>query len=78
MAAALAAGAAGVRLGTRSVASVEADFHADYKALLVEAGDDATVYTERFGEPSGPTLRTASCAARSTRPRPGRASTVGR
>lgn len=50
MAAALAAGAAGVRLGTRFVASVEADFHADYKALLVEAGDDATVYTERFHE----------------------------
>lgn len=50
MAAALAAGAAGVRLGTRFVASVEADFHADYKAFLVEAGEDATVYTERFHE----------------------------
>ncbi len=50
MAAALVAGAAGVRLGTRFVASVEADFHDAYKALLVESGDDATVYTERFRE----------------------------
>jgi NAD(P)H-dependent flavin oxidoreductase YrpB (nitropropane dioxygenase family) len=50
MAAALAAGAAGVRLGTRFVATVEADFHRDYKALLVEADGDATVYTERFRE----------------------------
>ncbi len=50
MAAALAAGAAGVRMGTRFVASVEADFHADYKALLIDADGDATVYTERFGE----------------------------
>jgi len=50
MAAALAAGAAGVRMGTRFVASDEADFHRDYKALLVEADGDATVYTERFRE----------------------------
>lgn len=48
MAAALAAGAAGVRLGTRFVATEEADFHADYQALLVEADGDATVYGERF------------------------------
>ena len=33
----LAAGAAGVRLGTRFVASEEADFHAEYKAALVAA-----------------------------------------
>jgi nitronate monooxygenase len=50
MAAALAAGAAAVRLGTSFVAAAESDFHADYKTLLVEAGDDATVYTERFRE----------------------------
>lgn len=50
MAAALAAGAAGVRMGTRFVASVEADFHSDYKSLLVDADGDATVYTERFRE----------------------------
>jgi nitronate monooxygenase len=50
MAAALAAGAAGVRLGTRFVASVESDFHREYKTMLVEADGDATVYTERFHE----------------------------
>ncbi len=50
MAAALAAGAAGVRMGTRFVASVESDFHRDYKALLVDADGDATVHTERFRE----------------------------
>ncbi len=48
MAAALAAGAAAVRLGTRFVAAAEADFHADYQALLVSADGDATVYGERF------------------------------
>jgi len=50
MAAALAAGAAGVRMGTRFVASAESDFHRDYKVLLVEAEGDATIYTERFRE----------------------------
>ena len=48
MAAALAAGAGGVRLGTRFVATEEADFHADYQALLLAAGGGDTVYTERF------------------------------
>jgi NAD(P)H-dependent flavin oxidoreductase YrpB (nitropropane dioxygenase family) len=37
-------------MGTRFVASLEADFHADYKALLVDAEGGATVYTERFRE----------------------------
>lgn len=67
MAAALAAGAAAVRLGTRFVAAAESDFHRDYKALLVEAAGDATVYTERFRElwPDAPhrVLRRSQAAA---------------
>jgi nitronate monooxygenase len=77
MAAALAAGAAGVRLGTRFVATVEADFHADYKALLVEADGDATVYTDRFHElwPDAPhrVLRRSIAAAEA-----GEGETVGK
>ena len=76
MAAALAAGAAGVRMGTRFVASVEADFHADYKALLVDAEGDATVYTERFRElwPDAPhrVLRRSIAAAEAGEGRDGR------
>jgi NAD(P)H-dependent flavin oxidoreductase YrpB (nitropropane dioxygenase family) len=50
MAAAIAAGAGAVRLGTRFVASEEADFSRDYQDLLVAADGDGTVYTERFHE----------------------------
>jgi NAD(P)H-dependent flavin oxidoreductase YrpB (nitropropane dioxygenase family) len=50
MAAAIAAGGAAVRLGTRFVASREADFHRDYQALLLAADGGDTVYTERFHE----------------------------
>ncbi|MCW3016267.1 MAG: 2-nitropropane dioxygenase [Solirubrobacterales bacterium] len=70
MAAAMAAGAAGVRLGTRFVASVEADFHAGYKAALVAADGGDTVYTETFHEfwPDAPhrVLRSAVAAARAS------------
>jgi NAD(P)H-dependent flavin oxidoreductase YrpB (nitropropane dioxygenase family) len=76
MAAALAAGAAGVRMGTRFVATTEADFHGDYKALLVDAEGDATVYTERFRElwPDAPhrVLRRSIAAAEA-----GSSATVG-
>lgn len=67
VAAALAAGAAGVRMGTRFVASLEADFHPLYKAALLSAGGRDTVYTERFGElwPEAPhrVLRSSILAA---------------
>lgn len=67
MAAALAAGAAAVRLGTSFVAAREADFHPAYKALLVDAEGDATVYTDRFRElwPDAPhrVLRRSQAAA---------------
>ncbi|MEA2383494.1 MAG: nitronate monooxygenase [Solirubrobacteraceae bacterium] len=48
LAAVLAAGAAGARLGTALVASEEADFHADMKQAVVEASGEDTVYTEVF------------------------------
>jgi NAD(P)H-dependent flavin oxidoreductase YrpB (nitropropane dioxygenase family) len=77
MAGALAAGAAGVRMGTRFVASVEADFHADYQAALIAARAGDTVYTERFHElwPGAPhrVLRSAIAAAEA-----GSAPVVGR
>jgi NAD(P)H-dependent flavin oxidoreductase YrpB (nitropropane dioxygenase family) len=46
---ALAGGAQGVWVGTRLVASTEAHAHAQYKARLVAAEDNATVTTTMFG-----------------------------
>ena len=48
MAAALAAGADAVRVGTRFVASQEADTHPDYAKALIGAGPDDTVLTTTF------------------------------
>ncbi|MGI9229059.1 MAG: NAD(P)H-dependent flavin oxidoreductase [Gammaproteobacteria bacterium] len=48
VAAMLRQGAAGVRVGTRFVCSVEARAHAEYKQALVEAGAEQTSYTEAF------------------------------
>jgi NAD(P)H-dependent flavin oxidoreductase YrpB (nitropropane dioxygenase family) len=53
MAAALAAGAQAVRIGTRFVASAESGAHPDYKAALVAAGADETVLSEEFGRTTG-------------------------
>jgi len=67
MAAALAAGAAAVRVGTRFLATPEAGAHPDYVAALLAAGDDATVVTSAFsvGWPNAPHrgLRSALAAA---------------
>jgi len=49
MAAALAAGADAVRVGTRFVAADEADTHPDYAQALIDAGPDDTVLTTAFG-----------------------------
>lgn len=46
---ALTAGADGVCLGTRFVATVEAEAHSDYKRRLCEAQAGSTVVTRRFG-----------------------------
>jgi nitronate monooxygenase len=48
LAAALAAGAAGVRMGTAFVATEESGAHPQYKAALVAAGGGDTVVTEDF------------------------------
>ena len=56
MAAALLAGADAVRVGTRFVATSEADVHPSYGAALIAAGSDDTVLTEAFsmGWPHAP------------------------
>jgi nitronate monooxygenase len=48
LAAALAAGAAGVRMGTRFVATSESGAHPVYKRALVEACGDGTVLTDAY------------------------------
>ena len=67
MAAALAAGADAVRVGTRFVAAVESNAHPDYVAALIDAGTADTVLTERFSVmwPDAPhrVLRSALAAA---------------
>lgn len=67
MAAALAAGATAVRVGTRFLATPEAGAHPDYVAALLAAGDEATVVTSAFsiGWPNAPhrVLRSALAAA---------------
>jgi NAD(P)H-dependent flavin oxidoreductase YrpB (nitropropane dioxygenase family) len=56
MAAVLAAGAAGVRVGTRFVATQESGAHPDYVAALLAASAEATVLVEAFsiGWPGAP------------------------
>jgi NAD(P)H-dependent flavin oxidoreductase YrpB (nitropropane dioxygenase family) len=69
LAAALSLGAAGAWIGTRFLASAEAAIHADYKARLVAATEDDTVYTEDLfdvpGWPDAPhrTLRNSTASA---------------
>jgi NAD(P)H-dependent flavin oxidoreductase YrpB (nitropropane dioxygenase family) len=50
MAAALAAGASGVRVGTRFIAAEEAEAHPQYQKALIEAEPEDTVVTEVFSE----------------------------
>lgn len=72
LAAALAAGAEGVRIGTVLVATEESDAHPDYKAALIAAEADDSVLTEAFdtGWPEGPrgarVLRRSLDAARAS------------
>jgi NAD(P)H-dependent flavin oxidoreductase YrpB (nitropropane dioxygenase family) len=56
MAAALAAGAAGVRVGTRFIAASESDAHPTYVQALIAAEAGDTIFTERFagGWPDAP------------------------
>jgi nitronate monooxygenase len=63
MAAAMRAGAAAVRIGTRLVATAESDAHPVYVDALLAAGDDATVLTTAFaaGWPDAPHRVLRSC-----------------
>ncbi len=63
MAAVLAAGADGVRVGTRFMAAEEAETHPDYVKALVAAEAKDTVYTEAFsiGWPDAPHRCLRSC-----------------
>src|SRR2546421_19212 len=63
MAAALAAGADAVRVGTRFLAAEEADVHASYVEALLEAGPEDTVLTEAFSTmwPNAPHRVLRSC-----------------
>jgi len=53
MAAALAAGADAVRVGTRFVAARESNAHALYRDALVRAGVDNTILTTAYGQDTG-------------------------
>jgi NAD(P)H-dependent flavin oxidoreductase YrpB (nitropropane dioxygenase family) len=69
MATALAAGADGVRVGTRFVAAAEAAVHPEYVAALIGAEAQDTAYTEAFSV-GWPTRPTAFCARPSRQPKP--------
>lgn len=72
VAAALSAGAEGVRVGTRFVAAEEADTHPLYRDALIAARAEDTVYTEAFsvGWPHAPhrVLRSSIAAAEALAP----------
>lgn len=63
MAAVLAAGADGVRVGTRFLAVAEAEVHADYLKALINSEAQDTVFTEAFSEgwPNAPHRVLRSC-----------------
>ena len=63
MVAALRAGADAVRIGTRLVATTEADVHPAYADALVDASNDDTILTETFamGWPKAPHRVLRSC-----------------
>jgi nitronate monooxygenase len=65
LAAALVAGASGVRVGTRFVAAQESDAHHEYVDRLIAARAEDTVYTETFSAnwPNAPHRCLRSCVA---------------
>ena len=65
MAAALAAGADGVRVGTRFVAATEAAAHPEYVAALIASQAEDTIYTTAFSRsfPDAPHRVLRSCIA---------------
>jgi NAD(P)H-dependent flavin oxidoreductase YrpB (nitropropane dioxygenase family) len=69
LAAVLAAGADGARIGTRFVAANEAEAHPDYVRAIIAAQPEDTVYTEAysFGWPDAPHRVLRSCVAAAER-----------
>jgi NAD(P)H-dependent flavin oxidoreductase YrpB (nitropropane dioxygenase family) len=71
MAAALAAGADGVRVGTRFIAAAESGAHPEYVRALVEASPEDAIYAQVFSSPlvNGPhrVLRASLAAAEAFR-----------
>ena len=67
MAAALAAGADGVRVGTRFLAAEETEAHPAYVNALIEARPQDTVSPKHFGS-AGRSMRHIACYARVCRP----------
>jgi nitronate monooxygenase len=65
MAAALVAGASGVRMGTRFVAAQESDAHPEYVSQLIAARAEDTIYTQAFSSnwPDAPHRCLRSCVA---------------
>lgn len=68
VATALEAGADAVRVGTRFVATTEADVHPEYARALITAGADETVLTDAFsmGWPDAPHRVLRACVDAST------------
>jgi enoyl-[acyl-carrier protein] reductase II len=58
MAAAFALGAEGVQMGTRMVSAAESPVHTNYKQLIVESPETATVFLNRWHKPSFRVLAT--------------------
>ena len=72
MAAALAAGADGVRVGTRFVAATEAAAHPEYVAALIASQPQDTIYTG-VSRAAAPTRPIAFCVRALQRPKPSKA-----
>ena len=73
MAAALAAGADGVRVGTRFVAATEAAAHPEYVAALIASQAEDTIYTTAFSR----SFRMAPCPFVLPSAKPSKVITVG-
>lgn len=78
LAAAIAAGADGVRMGTRFVATKESGAHSAYKDALARAAGDATVLTEKFAAMWPDDVRTARVLAQAVARAEHAADPVGR
>ncbi len=58
MAAAFAAGAEGIQMGTRFVSSVESPVHENFKQAIIDSAETGTIYLNRKGSPGLRALKT--------------------